>query len=111
VVGPTTDLWAVASATGRFVIHICRYDDRHLADVFAGLWPAPGGPFATAGSSHSDWGPVLDELPDRAYCSFESGDEMGWSGLMVGSIDRVEVSELKDPMVHYRSGYRRLLAP
>jgi hypothetical protein len=36
---------------------------------------------------------------------------MGWSGLMVGSIDRVEVSELKDPMVHYRSGYRRLLAP
>jgi flavin reductase (DIM6/NTAB) family NADH-FMN oxidoreductase RutF len=111
VVGPTTDLWAVASATGRFVIHICRYDDRHLADVFAGLWPAPGGPFATAGSSHSDWGPVLDDLPDRAYCSFESGDELGWSGLMVGSIDRVEVSELKDPMVHYRSGYRRLHAP
>ena len=66
VVGPTTDLWAVASATGRFVIHICRYDDRHLADVFAGLWPAPGGPFATTGSSQSDWGPVLDDLPDRA---------------------------------------------
>jgi flavin reductase (DIM6/NTAB) family NADH-FMN oxidoreductase RutF len=111
VVGPTTDLWSVASDTGRFVIHVCRYEDRNLADVFAGLWPSPGGPFAGVETTRSEWGPVLTDLPDRAYCSFDSGEEVGWSGLVVGRIDQVEVSDLIDPMVHYRSGYRRLLAP
>ena len=111
VVGPTTDLWSSAAATGRFVIHICRYEDRNLADVFAGLWPSPGGLFAKVDTTQSEWGPVLTDLPDRAYCSFESADEVGWSGLIVGRIDKVEVSDLKDPMVHFRSSYRRLLAP
>ena len=111
VVGPTTDLWSVAAETGRFVIHVCRYDDRQLADVFAGIWPSPGGLFAEVSSTDSEWGPVLADLTDRAYCSFVSGDEVGWSGLIVGYIEEVEVSDLQDPMVHYRSGYRRLLAP
>lgn len=111
VVGPTTDLWSVAEETGRFIIHICRYEHRRLADVFAGLWPSPGGIFATVDTEQTDWGPVLTSLPDRAYCSYESRSEVGWSGLIVGRIDRVEVSDLEDPMVHYRSGYRRLLAP
>lgn len=110
VVGPTTDLWSVAAETGRFVIHVCRYDDRQLADVFAGIWPSPGGLFAGVDATDSEWGPVLDDLPDRAYCTLVSEDEVGWSGLIVGSIDEVEVSDLKDPMVHFRSGYRRLLA-
>lgn len=111
VVGPTTDLWAIAAESGRFVVHVCRYEDRHLADVFAGLWPSPGGLFATVATTQSEWGPVLTDLPDRAYCSFESRDEVGWSGLLVGLIEQVEVSDLEDPMVHYRSEYRRLLAP
>ena len=109
VVGPTTDLWSIAAETGRFVIHICRYEDRRLADVFAGLAPSPGGLFATVAATQSEWGPVLTDMPDRAYCSFHSRDEVGWSGLLVGRIERVEVSGIEDPMVHYRSGYRRLL--
>lgn len=108
VVGPTTDLWSAAAETGRFVIHICRSEDRHMADVFAGLWPAPGGLFAAVPSTQSEWGPVLTDLPDRAYCSFESRAEVGWSGLVVGRVDQVEVSALEDPIIHYRSGYRRL---
>ncbi|MGH8951658.1 MAG: flavin reductase family protein [Acidimicrobiia bacterium] len=111
VVGPTSDLWAMAEETGRFVIHICRYEDRQLADVFAGLSPSPGGLFATVETTHSEWGPLLTDLPDRAYCTFETAGEVGLSGLLVGRIDQVEVSDLKDPMVHYRSGYRRLSAP
>ena len=111
VVGPTTDLWGLAKETGRFVIHICRYEDRQLADVFAGLWPSPGGLFATVQTTQSEWGPLLTALPDRAYCTFETADEVGFSGLVIGRIDQVEVSDLQDPMVHYRSGYRRLAAP
>jgi len=111
VVGPTTDLWSVAARSGRFVIHICRYEDRQLADVFAGLSPSPGGVFAGMAVTESQWGPVLTDLPDRAYCRFETRDEVGWSGVVVGLIEQVEVSDLEDPMVHFRSGYRRLGTP
>jgi len=108
VVGPTTDLWDVAADSGRFVIHICRYQDHQMADVFAGLSPSPGGTFAGMAVTDSQWGPVLTDLPDRAYCRFESRVEVGWSGLVVGQIEQVEVSNLEDPMVHFRSRYRRL---
>jgi flavin reductase (DIM6/NTAB) family NADH-FMN oxidoreductase RutF len=108
VVGPTTDLWDIAAESGHFVIHICRYEDRQMAEVFAGLSPSPGGLFAGMAVQESQWGPVLTDLPDRAFCRFETRDEVGWSGVLVGLIDRVEVSDLDDPMVHFRSGYRRL---
>jgi flavin reductase (DIM6/NTAB) family NADH-FMN oxidoreductase RutF len=108
VVGPTTDLWEVAADSGRFVIHICRYEDRQVVDVFAGLSPSPGGIFAGLPITETQWGPALTDLPDRAYCRFESREEVGWSGLVVGVIEQVEVSALEDPMVHFRSRYRRL---
>ena len=111
VVGPTTDLWESAAETGRFIIHICRDEDRRLADVFAGLWPSPGGLFTGVPVAQSQWGPVLIDLPDRAYCRFQSREEVGWSGVVVGLIEQVEVSDLQDPMVHFRSGYRRLHSP
>jgi flavin reductase (DIM6/NTAB) family NADH-FMN oxidoreductase RutF len=108
VVSPTTDLWAAIAETGRFVIHVCRYDDHRLADVFAGLAPSPGGMFTDVAIEQSEWGPVLTDLGDRAYCSFQSAEEAGWSGLIVGRIDRLEITDLSDPMVHFRSAYRRL---
>lgn len=108
VVGPTTDLWATVKETGRFVIHVCRYDDNKLADVFAGLAPSPGGLFTGTSIDQTEWGPVLADLRDRAYCSYQSAREAGWSGVISGLIDRVEISELTDPMIHFRSGYRRL---
>lgn len=111
VVGPSTDLWDTAAETGLFIIHICRYEDRRMADVFAGLWPSPGGFFAGVSVTQSQWGPVLGDLPDRAYCRFESREEVGWSGVVVGLIEQVEVSDLQDPMVHFRSGYHRLQTP
>ncbi len=108
VVGPTTDLWGTAAETGRFIVHVCRHDDNRLADVFAGLAPAPGGMFTNVATEQTEWGPVFIDLPDRAYCTFQSADEAGWSGLMVGRIDRVDISDLTDPMIYFRSAYRRL---
>jgi flavin reductase (DIM6/NTAB) family NADH-FMN oxidoreductase RutF len=108
VVGPTTDLWATAAETGRFIVHVCRHEDVRLADVFAGLAPSPGGTFTNVATEQTGWGPVLTDLRDRAYCTFQSSQESGWSGLIVGRVDRVELSDLSDPMVHYRSAYRRL---
>lgn len=108
VASPTTDLWSLAAESGRFVIHICRFEHHSLAEVFAGLSPSPGGLFAAVETTGSDWGPVLDDLPDRLHCTFVSREETGWSGLIVGTVDRVEVSEITDPLVHFRSAYRRL---
>jgi 3-hydroxy-9,10-secoandrosta-1,3,5(10)-triene-9,17-dione monooxygenase reductase component len=108
VVGPTTDLWLLAADTGRFVVHVCRYEDHQLAGAFAGLRPSPGGLFASVATTQSDWGPLLTDLADRAYCTFVSREETGWSGVVVGRVDQVEVTALSDPLIHFRSGYHRL---
>jgi flavin reductase (DIM6/NTAB) family NADH-FMN oxidoreductase RutF len=108
VVGPLTDLWEVASETGRFVVHLCSREQQRLADVFAGLRPSPGGVFAAVEVEDSAWGPLLAGLGDRLWCRVEETRQLGWSGVMTGVVDRAEVSDLTDPLVHFRGGYRRL---
>ena len=108
VVGPNTDLWDVAAETERFVVHVCGVDDTSLAEVFAGLRPSPGGLFATTSTTPSKWGPVLDEIPDRLFCSLESRVESGNSGVLAGFVDGAELSDIEDPLVHFRGTYRGL---
>lgn len=108
VVGPVTDLWDDIVETGRCVVHIARERHRGTADVFAGLRPSPGGPFAAVEVTDSDWGPVLVDLPDRAYCSVLATREVGWSGVVETEVDRVELSESADPLIHHRGSYRAL---
>ena len=108
LIGPTTDIWSTAADTGRFVVHLCRYEHHRLADVFAGLAPSPGGPFATVDASDSEWGPLLGDLPDRLFCTYMTREEVGWSGLMVGTVDRVALTDEAEPLIHYRGRYRRL---
>jgi flavin reductase (DIM6/NTAB) family NADH-FMN oxidoreductase RutF len=108
VVGPMSDLWSSVAQTGRFVVHICRESDRHLAESFAGLRPSPGGPFSGVSVTISEWGPVLDDLGDRAYCSLRDRAEVGYSGLITGTIDDVEAADLADPLIYFRGRYRSL---
>jgi len=108
VIGPTTDLWEAVAETGRFVVHVCDERHRHLAEVFAGLRPSPGGIFAGLPVGESEWGPIIDDLGDRAYCSFESRREVGYSGLVTGRIDWVEAGDLTNPLAYFRGNYRSL---
>ncbi|MCZ6663022.1 MAG: flavin reductase family protein [Actinobacteria bacterium] len=108
IVGPNTDLWDVAAETERFVVHVCGVDDTSLAEVFAGLRPSPGGLFATTSTTPSKWGPVVDEIPDRLFCSLESRVESGNSGVLAGFVDGVELSDIENPHVHFRGTYRSL---
>jgi len=108
VVGPTTDLWETVAETGRFVVHVCGEQDRHLAEVFAGLRPSPGGTFAGLSLSQSKWGPVIDDVAVRAYCSFDSRREVGNSGLVTGLIDQVDVGDFTNPLAYFRGSYRTL---
>lgn len=108
VVGPLTDLWDVIEETGRCVVHIARSQHHAAADVFAGLRPSPGGPFATVETSDSEWGPVIVDMPDRAYCRMISREEVGWSGVIETEVDRVELSEGAEPLIHHRGSYHGL---
>lgn len=108
VVTPGSDLYDVAADSGRFVVHICDRSSSGLADVFAGIRPNPGGLFSGTATDQTDFGPVLADLPNRLFCRTASTTEAGWSGLMVGQIDRVEVTGLDDPLVYFRGGYRGL---
>lgn len=108
VVGPTTDLWDRVAETGRFVIHVCDESRRHMTEVFAGIRPSPGGIFAGLDVSQSEWGPVIDGLADRAYCSFGDRREIGYSGVVSGLIDRVEVADLTSPLTYFRGSYHTL---
>lgn len=108
VVGPTTDLWDLAEETGRFVVHVCTDEDRGMAQVFAGLRPSPGGIFAGLETNQSKWGPVIESLGNRAYCTFESKREMGYSGIVVARIDSVEVVNLTNPLAYFRGNFHDL---
>lgn len=108
VVGPTSELWDVVEDTGRFVVHICRDRHRSLAEVFAGIRPNPGGMFAGTQVTPSEWGPLLDDVGDRAFCTLVDRRELGYSGLVTGRVDRVEVADLDDPLLYFRGSFRSL---
>lgn len=108
VVGPTSDLWDLIGETGKLIVHICRENDNGRSDVFAGLRPSPGGVFAGSPTEMTDWGPVLADIADRAYCTVAKREEIGYSGLVTARIDEIEVSNFGDPLVYFRGKYRRL---
>lgn len=107
-VGPNSDLFDVVQKTGKFVVHICRQGHDGIAEVFAGLRPSPGGMFASAEWEPSAWGPTLSGMPDRAFCSLQTIEEVGWSGILVGRIDETSHADLVGPLVHFRGSYRKL---
>lgn len=107
-VGPNSDLFDVVRVSGRFVVHICQQGQDGLAEVFAGLRPSPGGLFANAAWEPSEWGPTLTDAPDRAFCSLQSMDDSGWSGILIGSVDEITHTDLVDPLIHFRGRYRKL---
>lgn len=108
VVGPLTDLWFAIEQSGAFVVHVVPSDRHPLADVFAGRRPNPGGLFAGSPVEPSEWGPVLADLPDRISCRLRAMEELGYSGMVTGEIEKVELSDLADPLIYFRGSYRRL---
>ncbi len=78
--------------------------DQHLAEVFAGLAPSPGGPFRAAGFAQDAWGPVLS---DRSWLgvTWESTRPLGWSLEVTGIIDHVHLVDAP-ALTHTRGRYR-----
>ncbi len=106
---PDSDLCLGLAESGRCVVQLLGWEDRSLADAFAGTAPAPGGAFAAATWSDTSHGPLLASASTWALVSLESMSSVGWSSLAVCTIDSLEVGDEDGagdgPLLHRRGRY------
>ena len=98
--------------TGTAVVHLLDWRQRDVADVFAGVLPAPGGPFRKGPWEQTAWGPRLADAPTWAGVRLEregraAPRELGWSVLVDVVVEHLEVGADGEPLVHRRGRYQR----
>lgn len=87
------------AGSGRFAVSLLAGSHRHLADVFAGQAPAPGGVFTVGRWRETEWGPVLGDavgwLGATVLTAEHDGshDRAGWSLLVRGTVQHTELAE------------------
>ena len=106
LVDPDSDLADALLASSRAAVQLLAWRHRDLAEVFADTAPAPGGKFAQAGFTDTDWGPRLADATTWAGVGLEDSRPLGWSLLVTCRIEHVEVGD-DDPLVHRRGRYQR----
>lgn len=112
LVDPDSDLVDLLAESRTVAVSLLGWEHRALGDVFAGLAPAPGGPFRT-GAAWTDtaWGPVLASAPGwlGARLSPDTPDA-GWSRLVRGQIEHVQVpaAPAGAALAYLRGRYRAL---
>lgn len=102
---PDSDLADALEETGTAVVQLLRWGHHQLADAFAGLAPAPGGPFRQAEFVDTEWGPRLADATTWAGVRLEESTTVGWSRLVTCVVEEVHVGEEPDPLVHRRGRY------
>ncbi|WP_110181627.1 flavin reductase family protein [Nocardioides solisilvae] len=113
---PDSDLAERLLETGLGLVHVLDWRHRDLADAFAGVAPAPGGPFRTADFVDHPHGPRLASAGAWAAVVLEETREVGWSLLVTCRIEEVVIREDDDggadgaasPLLHLRGRYRRV---
>lgn len=100
-------LWAAASSAGRFAVAVLGPPHRQLADRFAGLLPAPGGPFTGHEWRESGYGPVPADAATWVGCRLAGARPVGWALLVEAVVEQVVLGDER-PLVHYRGRYREL---
>ncbi|MDG4790814.1 flavin reductase family protein [Micromonospora sp. WMMD1102] len=110
LVDDESELWAAASASGRFAVTLLGPAHRQLADRFAGLFPAPGGLFATGEWTHTGYGPVPGGAGVGGWvgCRLDGAREYGWALLVEATVETVELTGTAAPLLHHRGRYREL---
>lgn len=107
---PDSDLAEQLVATGRGLVVLLSWRHRMLADAFAGVAPAPGGPFRLAEFAADPAGPRLVGADATAWVAVESTRPVGWSLEVTATLDRVELAEPGPgheaaPLLHRRGRY------
>lgn len=89
-----------------FTVNALAVGQGALADAFAGVAPAPGGPFTVGQWSDSAWGPVLEG--GAGWIGAHIVDEprrVGFGLLVDAVIDHVEPGDA-EVLLHVRGRYR-----
>ncbi len=109
LVDPDSDLADALGDGGALVVQLLEWEHRNLAEAFAGLAPAPGGPFRLGSWTDTDWGPVLDGVSAWAGVRLAGEPQtVGWSLLLDTVVEHVEIGEERQPLAHRRGRYLRL---
>jgi flavin reductase (DIM6/NTAB) family NADH-FMN oxidoreductase RutF len=104
LVDPDSDLLPVLRETGRSVVSLLTWEQRGLAEAFAGTAPAPGGPFRMATFEDTPSGPRLAAAATYAEVALEAEAEVGWSQLVTCRLERAVVGAEDGPMLGHRRG-------
>ncbi len=107
LVDPVSDLADAVAETERCVVQLLEWRHRAVADAFAGTAPAPGGPFRLGSWQQTPWGPVLEDASAWAGLRVAGTQEVGWSVLLDGVVETVELHDEVAPLVHRRGRYLR----
>ncbi|GAA5028128.1 hypothetical protein GCM10023258_23410 [Terrabacter aeriphilus] len=104
-----SDLLERLDETGTAVVALLGWRQRELADVFAGVMPAPGGPFRLGTWEQTEWGPRLSSAPTWLGVRLDPAatHEVGWSVLVEAVVEHVAVGTDESPLVHRRGRYQR----
>lgn len=109
LIDPASELFDQVVEARRWAVSLLSYGDRLLSDAMAGLAPAPGGPFRMGRWRDTPWGPVLAESPGWLGARLiEEPVEAGWSMLVRGVVESVEIDETVAPVAYVRGSYRQL---
>ena len=105
---PDSDLALALDDDGaRCVVQLLEWRHRDLAEQFAGLMPAPGGPFAGTAWEQTPAGPRLASASTWATCTVTDIRLLGWSLEVVCSLDEAELGPDEQPLLHRRGRYVR----
>jgi flavin reductase (DIM6/NTAB) family NADH-FMN oxidoreductase RutF len=102
-----SDLLDQLAETGTAVVALLGRRDQRLADAFAGVMPAPGGPFRLTDWEQTEWGPRAQGAPTWMGVRLDplTRHEVGWSVLVEAIIEHVELGAEDAPLVHRRGRY------
>jgi 3-hydroxy-9,10-secoandrosta-1,3,5(10)-triene-9,17-dione monooxygenase reductase component len=104
LIAPDSSFWDAVRVSKRFVIHVLDKTQERMADQFALRYP--GDPFEGLSVVRSDHGPVLRDVATRLAVTLVGFIEGGYSLLIRGSIDEVELDPKPvQPLIHYRGRY------
>ncbi|MDZ5620685.1 flavin reductase family protein [Nocardioides bizhenqiangii] len=106
---PDSDLLAELRESRRAVVQLLTWEDRQLAESFAGTAPAPGGPFRQAEFATTPYGPLLAHATTHALVSLAAEREVGWSVEVEAVLDSITVGDSDDrPLLHRRGRFLAL---
>jgi flavin reductase (DIM6/NTAB) family NADH-FMN oxidoreductase RutF len=109
LVDEESDLADLLQGSPTLAVNLLSWEQRALADAFAGLAPAPGGPFRLATWTDSAWGPVLDGAVGwvGARLLAPLGEHAGWGLLVRARVEHVELAAADRAVLgSFRGRYR-----